>query len=150
MPEHEEESMDKLKSKLKESEDYWNKTLESLSARLNCSAKDVIPLQAETISLRQQLSENIKNMSYELFKLMPKIKAFKKQRFEYYAGAMAPYATNSSERTKLVEWDLAVLDHQKDILDGHIEFLRETLRDIDNVNFSIKNKIALYQLTDLE
>jgi hypothetical protein len=149
MPELE-EGIDKLKVKLNESEDYWNKTIEALSAKLNCSAKDVIPLQAEVISLRQQLSENIKNMSYELYKLMPKIKVFKKQRFEYYAGAQAPYATNSSERTKLVEWDLAMLDHQKDILDGHIEFLRESLRDMDNINFSIKNKIALYQLTDME
>ena len=81
---------------------------------------------------------------------MPKIKAYKKQRFEYYAGAQSPYPTNSSERTKLVEWDLAIYDHKKDILDIHIEFLRESLKDMDNLNFAVKNKITLYQITEME
>lgn len=150
MAEYEDDSVDKLTLKLKDSEDYWNKTIDELSKKLVCSAKDVVPLQAEVISMRQQLSEQIKAMSYQLFKLMPKIKAFKKQRFEYYAGAQAPYATNASERTKLVEWDLAIYDHKKDVLDVHIDFLRESLRDIDNINFAIKNKISLYQLTEME
>lgn len=149
MAEQEEEGIDKLISKLNESEDYWNKTNKTLSSRLNCSVKDIVPLQAEIISIRQELTETIKSMSYQLYKLIPKIKTFKKQRFEYYMG-QAPYATNSSERMKLIEWDLANLEHRKDILDIHINFLNETLKDLDNMNFAIKNKIALYQLTDLE
>jgi len=152
MPDQEEvvEGIDRLISKLKDSEDYWNKTIDDLQARLNCSAKNVIPLQADVISLRQHLVENVKNMSYQLYKLMPKIKAYRKQRFEYYIGALAPYSTNASERTKLVEWELALYDQQKDVLDSHIDFLRESLKDMDNLNFAIKNKIALYQLTELE
>jgi hypothetical protein len=146
----EEDGIDKLTSKLKEGENYWNSTINSLTQKLNCSVKDVVPLQAETISLRQQLTEQIKTISYELYKMMPRIKAFRKQRFEYYAGAQSPYATNSSERTKLVEWDLALFDLKKDILDIHIEFLRESLKNMDNINFAIKNKISLYQLTDME
>jgi len=153
MAEIEEESkdgIDKLLNKLKDSEDFWNSSIEQLSKKLNCSVKDVVVLQAEVISIRQQLTEQIKTMSYQLFKLMPKIKMYKKQRFEYYAGAMAPYATNSSERTKLIEWDIASLDNKKDNLDVHIEFLRDTLKNVDNLNYAIKNKISLYQLTDIE
>lgn len=150
MPDVEEEGIDKLISKLKENEDYWKNTIGKLADKLNCSSKNVVSLQAETISIRQELSEQIKTMSYQLYKLMPKIKLFKKQRFEYYAGAQSPYATNSSERTKLVEWDLATLDQKKDILDIHIDYLRESLKNMDNINYAIKNKISLYQLTDME
>lgn len=144
------EGIDKLLSKLRDSEDYWKNTIEKLSDKLVCSAKEVVSLQAETISVRQELSEQIKSMSYHLYKLMPKIKMFRKQRFEYYAGAQSPYATNSSERTKLIEWDLAVLDQKKDYLDIHIDYLRESLKNIDNINYAIKNKISLYQLTEIE
>ena len=150
MPEQPEEGIDKLISKLKEREDYWNATIESLSKRLNCSAKEVVPIQAETISLYQRLNEQIKSMVYELAKIMPTIKISKKQRFEYYAGALAPYPNNATERMRLIEWDVAKLDQRKDILDGHIEFLRIALKDVDNMNYAVKNKIALYQLTDLE
>ena len=150
MADQEEESSDRLTDKLRESENYWNKTIEELSRKLSCSAKDVVPLQADIISMRQQLNDTIKTMSYQLYKMMPKIKAYKKQRFEYYAGAQSPYPTNSSERTKLVEWDLAIYDHKKDILDIHIEFLRESLKDMDNLNFAVKNKITLYQITEME
>lgn len=152
MPEIEEEGngIDKLIAKLGEREDYWTKTIDDISKRLNCSAKDVIPLQAETISLYQQLNEQIKNMVYELAKMMPKIKAFKKERFEYYAGALSPYPNNATERMRLIEWDVAKLEQRKDILDGHIEFLRIALKDIDNMNYSVKNKISLYQMTDIE
>lgn len=150
MPEEEEDSIDKLISKLNERENFWNKTIDDLSKKLNCSAKDVVPLQAETISLYQQLNEQIKSMSYEIYKIMPKIKAFKKQRFEYYAGAMAPYANNATERMRLIEWDLAKFDQRKDILDSHVDYLRMTLKDVDNMNYAIKNKIAIYQLIDME
>jgi hypothetical protein len=150
MPEQEEEVVDKLITKLGERENYWNTTLEELSKKSYCSVKDVIPLQAEAISLYQQLNEQIKNMVYEMAKLMPKIKAYKKQRFEYYAGALAPYPNNATERMRLIEWDVAKLEQRKDVLDGHIEFLRMALKDVDNVNWVVKNKIALYQMTDLE
>lgn len=150
MAEVDDDSVEKLMDKLKHSEDYWNETIKSLANRLNCSAKDVVPLQADSISIRQQLNEQIKQMSYTLYKLMPRIKTFKKQRFEYYAGAQAPYATNATERTKLVEWDLAIHDHKKDILDTHIEFLRESMKVMDVIGYAIKNKVALYQMTDLE
>jgi hypothetical protein len=143
------EEEDKLTTKLDDTEKFWNTTIEKLADKLNCSAKDVVPLQAEVISVRQQLSENIKNMSYEIFKVVSKIKVLKKQNFEWYSTKY-PISVNASEKAKLVEWDLHKADHRKDILDNHIEFLRETLRNIDNLNYAIKNKITLYQMTDLE
>lgn len=144
-----ESGIDKMMSKLEDSEKYWNNTIEELSSKLICSAKDVVPLQAEVISVRQELSEQIKTMTYEIFKIVSKIKVLRKQNFEWYSTKYQ-ITINASEKAKLVEWDLHKEDHQKSILDNHVEFLRETLRNIDNLNYAVKNKITLYQLTDLE
>jgi hypothetical protein len=145
-----EEGYEKLTSKLKESETYWSKTLDELSKKLNCSAKEVVPVQAEVISLRQRLTDQIKDMSYQLFKLMPKINKDKKERFVYYSSPLSKIQNNSTERMRLIEWDISHLEQRKNVFDQHIEFLRETVKNLDNMNFSIKNKITLYQLTDLE
>lgn len=141
--------IEKMMTLLSDREAFWNQTIIELSKQLNCSAKDVIPLQAQVISIRQQLTEEIKKISYEIFKFLPKIKLIKKQRYEYY-HTQYKIITNASEKMKLIEWDIANYDHKKDILDGHIEFLRDSLKNIDNLNYAVKNKITLYQLTDLE
>jgi len=148
MPEQD-NNIDKILSRLEESEKYWNNTIENLSGKLVCSAKDVIPLQAEIISVRQELSEQIKRMSYEIFKIVSKIKVLRKQSFEWYSTKYQIVITGT-EKAKLIEWDLHHSDHQKSILDNHVEFLRDTLKNIDNLNYAVKNKITLYQLTDLD
>lgn len=140
---------EKLTNKLHESEDYWNNTINRLSSKLSCSAKDVISLQADVISLRQQLTEEIKQRSYEIFKIVSKMKVLRKQNFEWYSTKY-PIAISGTEKAKLIEWDLYYSDHQKSILDNHVEFLRETLKNFDNLGYALKNKIVLYQLTDLE
>jgi len=138
-----------LSKLLEDRELYWNKTISDMSNKLNCSAKDVTPLQASVISSRQEIVEQIKTVSYELYKFMPKIKLLKKQRFEFY-HTKYPIATSGPEKMKLIEWDLANYDHKKDIIDTHIEFLRESMKNIDNLGYAIKNKVLLYQLTELE
>lgn len=138
-----------LKKSLEESEKYWSKTVSDLASKLTCTANEVIQLQAEVISLRQVLVEEIKNVSYQIFKFLPKIKIFKKERFEYYSLDYK-LKTTGSEKIRLIEADLSVYEYRVNILDNHIEFLRETLKNMDNINFAIKNKITLYQLTDLE
>ena len=125
--------IEKMMTLLSDREAFWNQTIIELSKQLNCSAKDVIPLQAQVISIRQQLTEEIKKISYEIFKFLPKIKLIKKQRYEYY-HTQYKIITNASEKMKLIEWDIANYDHKKDILDGHIEFLRDSLKNIDNLN----------------
>jgi hypothetical protein len=143
------EEVEKIVSILKDSESYWNQTIEDLTGKLNCSAKDVVSLQAKVISSRQQLTEQIKIMSYKIYKLLPEIKSNRKKLFEYYEEK-CPYKTNSTQKTQLIEWDMAKLDLKKDLYDTHVDFLKESLKNMDNINFAIKNKIILYQLTDLE
>ena len=138
-----------LRKQLEETEKYWNQTIEDISKRLTKPVKDMIQLQSESISIRQILTEQIKSMSYELFKFKQKVKVFEKDRLEYYL-INYQVKTNSGEKTKLIESDLSAYQYRIDIFDVHVNFLRETVKNIDQVNYSIKNKIELLSLTDME
>ena len=50
----------------------------------------------------------------------------------------------------MIESDLSYYDQRKDIYDNHIDFLKESLKNIDQINYGIKNKISLYELTGLD
>jgi hypothetical protein len=138
-----------LRKQLEESEKYWNSSIEILAKRLTKPVQESVQLQAEAISMRQILTEQIKNMSYQTYKFKQKVKQFEKERLEFYLFGYQ-IKTNSGEKVKLIEADIASYQYRLDIFDIHVNFLRETQKDIDNINFAIKNKITLYQLTEME
>ena len=138
-----------LRKQLEETENFWNETIENLSKKLNKPLKEAIDLQAEAISIRQILTEQIKSMSYNTYKFKQKVKVFEKERLEYYI-LQYPGKTNFGEKSKMVEADLAAYQYRIDIFDIHINFLRETQKDVDNVGYFIKNKVQLYNLTEME
>lgn len=144
-----EKSNDKLMEELKKREDYWNNTIKELSNKLKLEAKYVVDLQADSISQRQILSDEIKYMTYELFKFLPIIKNIRKAKLEFYL-IKYQIKLQGSDRLKMIESDLSYYDQRKDIYDNHIDFLKESLKNIDQINYGIKNKISLYELTGLD
>jgi hypothetical protein len=138
-----------LRKQLEESENYWNESVKSLARRLIDPVKESTQLSAETISMRQIITEQIKSMSYNVFKFRQKVKVFERDRLEFYL-VKYPAKTNSGEKSKMIEGDLSAYQYRVDIFDVHINFLRETLKNIDQINYSIKNKITILQLTDME
>ena len=131
-----------LKNKMSESTKQWTSIVDNLSFRIKGDIKDVIEVQAEAISYRQHVVEEIKTYSVKIYKLVQKMKVLTKQRFEYYATGYQ-VKTSSAEKIKLIDADLS--EHQELIneLDAHVDFLRETSKNIDNVNYGIKNAIEL-------
>ena len=69
-----------LRKQLEESERYWNDTIETLSKKLMKPVQETVQLQAEAISIRQILTEQIKNMSYQVYKFKQKVKVYEKER----------------------------------------------------------------------
>ena len=140
---------EELKKQLIETEKYWNKTIDIVSQKLLKPVQEVIQLQAEVLSLRQILSEEIKDISYQIYKFKQKMKEYEKERLEYYLLGYQ-VKTSGGEKAKLIESDLALYQYRLDLFDVHVNFLRETQKNIDYVNYGIKNKITLLELTDME
>jgi len=140
---------EELRQQLLETENYWNETIEEISKKLIKPVQEMIQVQAEVISLRQILTEEIKSISYRIYKFKQKMKEFEKERLEFYLLGYA-VKTSGGEKSKLIESDLSLYQYRLDMFDVHVDFLRETQRNIDNVNFAVKNKITLFQLTEME
>lgn len=121
----------------------WKSIIGNLTRRITeSSLKDIVEVQAETISYRQTILEEIKLYSVRIHKLVQKMKVLTKQRFEFYATSYQ-VKTSGTEKLNLINSDLS--EHQELIneLDEHVNFLRDTSKNLDSINFSIKNRIEV-------
>jgi len=125
-----------------ESTKKWNAVVKTLSFKLKNDIKDIIDLQAETISYRQDVVDEIKTYSVNIYKLVQKMKVLTKERFEYYATAYQ-VKTSAAEKIKLIDADLSFYQQLINDLYEHDNFLRETSKNLDNINYGIKNAIEL-------
>lgn len=132
-----------------ERQEYWNKELEKLSFKINGELKDTILLSAETISYRQILLEERTNQYYKMHKSMIKYKEFNKQRVEFYLKEYQ-FKVTGPEKKILLDADMKNFDCRMEYSQNYINFLTETIKNIDHIIWSVKNKIELYNLTAIE
>lgn len=144
-----EKVLDLLQEKLLESQGNWNRIIESLAKRVNCELKETIDLEAEAISYRQILIDEKSKYLFKIYKDMPRIKQLRKTQFEYYATKYQ-IKTNASEKTRLIDADIAFYEAKIEYLENHINFLTESMKTCDHVIWSVKSKIDMYNITGLD
>jgi hypothetical protein len=128
--------------KMSESKKQWKYVIKDLSVRLPGDLKDVVEIQAEAISQRQNVVDEVNIYANNIHKLSQKMKVLTKERFEYYATSYQ-VKTSGTEKLRLIESDLSEYQLFINELDEHVTFLRDTSKNLDNVNYAIKNKIEL-------
>jgi len=141
--------LEKIEIDLIKLEEITSKKIKELSGKINCELKESIDLSAEATSYRQFLIDNRTNFYFKMYKDMPKLKQMKKKHFEFYSTKY-PIKINSTEKTKLIESDVAYHEAKFDYYQNHINFLTESIKTIDHVIYSVKNKIDLYNATGLD
>ena len=137
------DSRQKLQKKMLESSKQWIAIVNKLTSRLiHDDLKNIADIQAEAISQRQMVVEEIKNYSVKIHKLVQKMKVLTKEKFEFYATSYQ-VKTSGTEKIRLIEADLS--DYQCFIneLDEHVNFLRDTSKNLESINYSVKAKIEL-------
>ena len=127
----------------------WTLIIEKLSKRLKCELKELTDLEAEIIYYRQTVIDLIATYSFRIYKELPKMKQMKKQQFEYFSTKYQ-IKVNATEKTKLIEATMALYDNKIEILEGQIEFFRETAKNLQSLTYSCKNKIEIYNITGLD
>jgi len=137
-----------LENKLKNIEKIISEKITQLTNKINCELKETIDLSAEATSYRQYIVDIRTEFYFKLYKEIPKLKQLKKSRYEYYFTKY-PIKTNSSEKTKLIESDVAYHEAKMEIYQNHINYLTESLKTVDHVIYSVKNKIELYNATGI-
>jgi hypothetical protein len=136
------ENIKNLAKEMIESEKEWDARIRLLTTKLNGDIRGTVELQSEVISYRQMITDEVKLYAVRIWKLVQKMKVLHKARYEFYATAYQ-VKTSGTEKVKLIDADLS--EHQLFIseLDEHVNFLRDTGKNLDNMHYSIKNKIEL-------
>jgi hypothetical protein len=118
--------------------------LESLSLDLSKSenSKKIIESQSLALTVRMQLNDQINFFLNKRSKESTILKRLKQEKFVFYATGFG-IKTNMGEKTILIDGHLGEYERSSQLIEAHIEFLRDTIKNLESFSYSIKNMIEL-------
>jgi len=144
-----EKVLDNILQDFEKKQKIWSKTIDGLANRINCELKLSIDLSAEATSQRQMLIDEKTHQYFKMYRDYPKLKQIRKKLFEQYSGKY-PYKTNAGEKAKLIDADVAYQEAKMEYIQNYINFLADSIKTVDHIIYSVKNKIELYNATGLD
>lgn len=126
----------------------WNTNLQSIFDVIyqdNISknnSKQLINAQAMSLNYRQALNEKVTDYANVLTQVKSEIKKLYQIKFLFNSTNIA-FKLNMGEKKLLIEGNLRENLRQSQLLETHIEFLRESIKTLETFSFSVKNVIAL-------
>lgn len=132
---------DALYVRFSKEREKWSEVVQSLSERLR-NIYDVAEMLTDLYSQRQIAGDYI----HELVALSAKINRVyrerKKERFLHYTQNY-DLRLDKDPKMLFIDVDLADLVERREILQNHLDYMRETLRSIDTICFGVKYRISL-------
>ena len=142
------ETNDKLEDFFNDKRVEWNKNVEPLFKVLTTDLsnpsnfKDILEAQSISLSFKQAINENINYFLNKRSRETTKIKKLRQDKFIFYATSFG-VKTNMGEKTILIDAHIAENDRCLELIESYIEFLRDTVRNLESLSYSIKNMIEL-------
>lgn len=142
------ETNDKLEDFFAGKRSEWDKNIEPLFKTLSLdlsnpvSSKSILEAQGLALSYRQMINEQINLFLNKRSKEMTKIKKLKQDKFVFYAVGFG-IKTNMGEKSLLIDGHLAENDRTVEIIEAHVTYLRESVKNLESLGYAIKNMIEL-------
>ena len=142
------ETNDKLEEFFQAKRKEWNVNVEPLFKVISVdlsnpsNAKEITNAQAYALSYRQNINEQINYFLNRRSREMTKIKQLKQDKFIFYATGFG-IKTNLGEKSILIDGHLAESDRNVELIESYIEFLRDTIKNLESFQYSVKNMIEL-------
>jgi len=142
------ETNDRLEQFFLDKRAEWNKMVEPLCEVLKFeitieSSKRIMETQALCLSYRQMITEQISVFLDKRSKQEVKLKRLKQDKFIWYATSFG-VKTNMGEKTLLIEAHVAEEQRNVELIENYIEFLRQSNKILESLQFTIKNIIELF------
>ncbi len=142
------ETNDKLEDFFKQKREEWTlkstPLFESIKIEMNSSTyTKIVDTQSTSLSYRQMINEQISSFLNKRSKQEVKIKKLKQDKFIYYAIGFT-VKTNMGEKTLLIEAHVAEEQRNIQLIENHIEFLRQLNKNLESLQYTIKNIIDLF------
>jgi hypothetical protein len=142
------ETNDKLEEFFSDKRSEWNKNVEPLFKSLSLdlsnpnNSREFLDTQALALSYRQILNEQINFFLNKRSKETTKIKRLRQDKFVFYATGFG-IKTNLGEKGILIDGHLAENDRSLEVIESHIQFMRDTVKNLESLGFAVKNMIEL-------
>lgn len=108
----------------------------------NPSTEKILNSQADALTFKQEINEEINSFINKRNKEVARVKMLKQEKLLFYATNFG-LKTNVSEKGILINGHLSEHERTIDIFDGHIDYLRDTIKNLESFGYSIKNMIEL-------
>lgn len=106
------------------------------------NASKITDCQSLALSYRQNINLEISLFLNKRSKEEPKIKKLKQDKFIFYATGVG-LKTNMGEKSLLIDAHIGENDRYLQLIETHIEFLRNTSKSLESLGYTIKNIIEL-------
>ena len=138
---------DKLEEYFQLRRDEWNTNLNPLFEVIKMSfnsenSTKIMEVQSLALSYRQALNEQISFFLNKRTKEEVKNKKIRQDKFVFYATGFG-LKTNTGEKSILIDAHLAENDRNILLIENHIEFLRNSSKNLESLGYTIKNIIEL-------
>lgn len=142
------EKNDKIEEILSNQRASWNEKLEPLFQVFkleinNQSTTRIMETQAMSLSYKQLLNEEISRFLDRRSKQDVKLKRLKQEKFIWYATSFG-VKTNMGEKTLLIDSHVSEEQRHIELIESYIEFLRQTNKNLESLQYTIKNIIELF------
>jgi hypothetical protein len=132
---------DALYVRFSKEREKWSEVVQSLSERLR-NIYDVAEMLTDLYSQRQIAGEYVHELVAHSSKVNRIYRERKRERFLHYTQNY-DLRLDKDPKMLFIDVDLADLVERREILQNHLEFMRETLRSIDTISYGVKHRIAL-------
>lgn len=141
------ETNDRMEEFFSQKRERWNESIEPLFEIIKTSfnlenSHKIIEVQSYALSYRQKINEEISFFLNKRSKEDVKLKSLKQEKFIFYATGVG-LKTNMGEKNILIDAHVAESERAIQIIDVHIEFLRNSSKNLESLGFTIKNIIEL-------
>jgi len=142
------ETNDRLEDFFNSKREEWSKMIQPLFDVLKFeittkTSQQILDTQALCLSYRQSLTEQISIFLDKRSKQDVKLKRIKQDKFIWYATSFG-VKTNMGEKTLLIEAHVSEETRNVELIENYIEFLRQTNKNLESLQFTIKNIIELF------
>ena len=145
-----EQQVQKLEHSLDLEVDEWNNIIKKITKGIRGSIQKLPEVESEIINNRQLIDADIRKYSLMMYKDVVSLKPLKKKRFEYYSTSYQIKLKNSGDIKFLIETDIAKIQYKIDLLEAHINYLRDTSINLKTLGYSVKNRIELLNILGLD
>ncbi len=139
---------DKLEDFFKSKRQEWKDLIEPLflvlKIELNSqTSRQIMDVQSTCLTYRQALTEQISHFLDKRTRQDVKLKKVRQDKFIWYATSFG-VKTNMGEKTLLIDAHVSEEQRNIELIENYIEFLRQSNKNLESLQFTIKNIIDLF------